>query len=436
MKRFGLFRALCAAAAVVAIFAAEAGAHLAYTWSSYPDAGGAGVIEDESKVIPYIMANMGSDLYVFSFRDHEGEWRLLYADESTMSSDDSVYIYDPADFVTPLRNAAKWGTSTHGVTSDSAYGYLYLMTYATNNNNGPAGITLVDMPNGYTKVKTAPSPSNPPPYMSYYGEAVAVMNGKVYGLYSCRNGAFSYVRSVVVEYDMSLENSRVIELIDSGDIARNTTSMTVHGDSLYIAAMGGYFGEGKLRGGVWKVTPSGSQEVEKLLDVVDLAEYNEKNYTAGVVGLDVASNGDMYVMTGVLSSQQVEDPILWKTKVSNPQWGNKPSGFQGGGNGFLGRAILLDESVNILWSPSYADAANALYGYYISDGGFVLKHTFSQLDLGASSAVHQMAVFGGEVNAPPTREPAGLSGCDAGFGAAALASLAAAFVLMKRRRRG
>jgi Synergist-CTERM protein sorting domain-containing protein len=141
-------------------------------------------------------------------------------------------------------------------------------------------------------------------------------------------------------------------------------------------------------------------------------------------------------MTGVLSDR-VETPILWKTNVSDPKWdNNKVNGFQGGGNGFLGRAILLDESTNILWSPSFESTTNALYGYDISGGGFELIRTFSQNDLGASSQVHQMAAFGGEVNAPPMQEPVGLSGCDAGFGAAALASLLAAFVLLKRRKRG
>jgi hypothetical protein len=426
---------LCAAVAALALFASEAGAHLAYTWQDlYANAGGAGVIKDESEVIQRVLTNLGFDPYVFSFRDHNGEWRLLYADESTMSKDDSVYIFDPANFVTPLRNAASWGTSTHGVTSHSGLGYLYLMTYATSNNKGPGGITVVDMPNGYTRMKTVLAPSPAPAGRSYYGEGVAVMGSKVYGLYSCRNSTFSYVRSVVVEYDTLLNNSRVIELADGPDIARNTTSMTVHDGSLYIAAMGGMFGKSGLRGGVWKVTPNDAQEVSKLLDAADIADYDGNEFTAGVIGLEVASNDDMYVMTGVLSDR-VETPILWKTDVSDPQW-VRVSNFLGGGNGYLGRAILLDESVDILWTPSYASAENALYGYDISGGGFELKHTFSQRALGASSPVHQMAVFEGEVNAPPMQEPVGLSGCGAGFGAAALVPLAAAFVLTKRRRRG
>jgi hypothetical protein len=96
--------------------------------------------------------------------------------------------------------------------------------------------------------------------------------------------------------------------------------------------------------------------------------------------------------------------------------------------------------VNILWSPSYQSASNALYGYDISDGGFALKYTFSQRELGASSAVHQMAVFDGTVIAPPKQEPQGLSGgCDAGFaplGFVPLALIIAAFALTRRRRRG
>jgi hypothetical protein len=238
----------------------------------------------------------------------------------------------------------------------------------------------------------------------------------------------------LVEYNMQLTTSRVIELIDGADAAKNTTYMTVHGGSLYIAAMGGMFGTTGLRGGVWKFTPGGSPEVKKLLDVGGLAEYNSTNYTAGVIGLDIASNGDMYVMTGVLSSS-VENPFLWKTNVSSPQW-VKVDNFGGGGNGYLGQAILLDESAGILWSPSFESAANALYGYDISGGGVTLKYTFSRRDLGAESAVHRMAVFEGTVNAPPKQEPQGLSGCDAGFAASALAPLAAAFILTKRRRRG
>jgi hypothetical protein len=140
----------------------------------------------------------------------------------------------------------------------------------------------------------------------------------------------------------------------------------------------------------------------------------------------------MYVMTGVLSSY-VEEPMLWKTNVSAPTW-NKVGNFQGGGNGYLGRAILLDESVNILWSPSYASTTNALYGYDVSGGGFDLKHTFSQRALGSSSPVHQMAVFGGTVNAPPVQGAQGLSGCGAGM-SALVPAVIAAFVLLKRRGR-
>jgi hypothetical protein len=439
MKRFRLLCALCAAAAALALFAAEAAAHLAYTWQDLgANAGGAGVVKNASEVLPDVVVGFGLDPYVFSFKDHNGEWRLLYADESTPAKDDSVYIFDPADFTRPLRNASSWGTSTHGVTSDPDMGYLYLMTYATGNNRGAGGITMVDMRNGYMEVKTAlaPSLSNTPSYMSYYGEAVAVMNGKVYGLYSCRDGGFTYDRSILVEYDMLLNSSRVIELDDGTDSARNTTYMTVHGESLYIAAMGGMFGKTQLRGGVWKFTPEGNPEVEEALDVETLSEYQGKEHTAGVIGLDIASNGDMYVMTGVLTTQ-VEDPILWKTNVDKPEW-VKVDNFEGGGNGYLGQALLLDESVNILWSPSYMSATNALYGYDISNGGFTLKHTFSQRALNASSAVHRMAVFGGEVNAPPMQEAQGLSGgCDAGLASfAALVPLMAAFILLKRRRRG
>ena len=338
---------------------------------------------------------------MFSFREHNGAWRLLYADESTMTKDDAVYIYDPDNFKTPLRNVASWGTSTHGVASDISAGYLYLMTYATNNNRGPGGITMVDIPYGYVKVKTALAPTETPAGKSYYGEGVTVMNGKVYGLYSCRDGAFNYARSVLVEYDTHLNNSRVIPIElanDKNDFARNTTYMKVHGDSIYVAAMGGMFGKTSLRGGVWKVTPGDNPTIERVLNVGDLSEYIGKEHTAGVTGLDIASNGDMYVMTGVLSNM-VEDPILWKTNVSDPRW-TKVDNFQGGGNGYLGMGILLDEGVNILWSPSYSSATDALYGYDISGGGFKLKHTFSQRDLDASSAVHQMAVYGYETDAP------------------------------------
>jgi hypothetical protein len=445
MKRLKLLLALCAAFAALALFAADAGAHLAYTWSENNNTlGGTGVVKNASEILPDVVVGFGSDIYVFSFKDHNGEWRLLYADETNSSKDDSVFIYDPDDFVHPLRNAASWGTSTHGVASDPNSGYLYLMTYATKNNGGPGGITMVDTRTGYTFIKTVPAVSKIAGD-SYYGEAVAVMNGKVYGLYSCRTTGnnFDYDNSIVVEYNPDLTNPREIALIDGVAEAKNTTYMTVHGGSLYIAAMGGYFGPGTLRGGVWKVTPKGSgpsDTVEKLLDVGDLTtEYPSGiNATAGINGLEIASNGDMYVMTTTFSSETgTGNPILWKTKVSDPKWtGNKVAGFKGGGNGFLGQAILLDESENILWSPSFARFAgdtDALYAYDISGGGMALKSTFSQLDLNASSAVHRMAVFEGTVTAPPRQEPEGPSGgCDAGL-APLVPAVIAAFALLTRR---
>jgi hypothetical protein len=429
---------LCAAFAALALFAAEGGAHLAFTWQDLSGyLGGAGVVKNASEILPDVVVGFGFDPYVFSFKDHNGEWRLLYADETNPSKDDSVFIYNPADFAHPLRNASSWGTSTHGVASDPASGYLYLMTYATSNNKGPGGITMVDMTDGYTRIKTvtAPVPQSTFKYMSYYGEAVAVMNGKVYGLYSLRDGAFTYERSILVEYDTLLNTSREIEIKASDDIARNTVYMTIYDGSFYIAALGGMWENTNrgLRGGVWKVTPnsSGSDTVEKLLDVKDIPDYVGKTYNAGVIGLEVASKGDMYVMTGGLSSY-VEDPFLFKTNVTNPAW-ERVNGFAGGGNGYLGQAILLDENENILWSPSFANPTDALYGYDISGGGVTLKHKFSQRQLNASSAVHRMAVFDGTVTAPPRQEPQGQSGgCDAGL-APLVPAVIAAFALLTRR---
>jgi hypothetical protein len=415
-------------AVVFTFFASAAQANLAYTWvdSNYTS-GGAGAIRDASgdlTVLKNTVTNLGGDPRAFSFKDHDGKWRVLIINEH-MDRDDEVMVYDPADWSKPIANDKGWGVSIQGVASSGDY--LYVLAYASNGSAGPGRVTRVNMRNGYKADYTAFRQN----YTTANGEiqpvgaAIATASNKVYALYSSRYGTYpmSYEPSALVEYDLDLKNERIITIENGGEAALNSVYMASSGGSFYVGNIGGSYNAGSgVRGSVWRVTPGANPAASRLLDVGDAYSDHAGNADPiGVAGLEIAADGTMYVLTG---GYYAPEHRFFKTNVSNPSWSKRISDF-------VGESILLDEPGGLIWSFGYT---SDLAAYKADD--LTLKTQFDSASLGGD--VYTMAAFGDDVSPPPSGGGdggnGGGGGCYTGAGAIALLFAAAAVAALRTRK--
>jgi hypothetical protein len=144
-KRYAFLHAPIRAIAVAAFFTAfcafttfgapgisgvlgTAHADVFYASSKY-ETGSAGVIKKDGgsfSVNRDVTSNFGQDAWGFTFKDPNGTERAMIR-EYNYGPNDTVYVWDPANFkATPL-NVKTWGSNIHAVASDGQY--LYLATY-------------------------------------------------------------------------------------------------------------------------------------------------------------------------------------------------------------------------------------------------------------------------------------------------------------------
>jgi hypothetical protein len=416
--------ALMTTAVLVMVMAAAPPAHanIFYAVSNY-SSGSAGVITKDGgsyQVDKNLVTNLGGDAAGFTFKDHSGAPRAMVR-EYHYGPDDTVFIWDPADWKKPVVNKKTLGSNIHAVASDGQY--LYLTTYesygssSTENSNAEDSgeVVRVDMKNGYTADKryqykrfTGESGQTATPH----GEAIVVHDGKIYVMFGVSySGVAEYEPTEVVEFDGQLNRLRSVKLKDGDRVGKNASSMVIHGGKLYVTNMGGYQGPGS-GGVIWEVNLT-SMSARQVLDGRDMPYELPDGTTAavGMYGLTTASDGTAFLLTGSYSADYTFRARIFKTTVSGLSAGDKGilAAEYPKAAGYSWR-VLWDEVSSVLWCTT--GRGLEVMG---KDGSLIRK--FDPAELGDN--VYSISLLNGSGNQVP--DPGAVSpgnesggGCDAG----------------------
>jgi hypothetical protein len=308
VKFFSLLSLLILSACALCVPAVRADADIFYAVSNYSN-GSAGVITKsggEYAVQKDVVSNFGVDAAGFTFKDHNGADRAMIR-EYRYGPNDTVYVWDPANWASPLVNPSNWGSNIHAAVSSG--GYLYLATYESyageSGGEDTGEVVRVDMRNGYIRDKAyryerrAENGHTVSPHAEdiHIGEG-----GKIYVLYGKPyNGVTMYEPSEIVEFDSDLNILRRVQLSDSaGRAARNAVTMSEYGGRLYVAAMGGYQGPNSW-GDLWEVDIE-TMTARQALDGHDIPYAADGgSVNVGMYGIDFASDGTAFLLTGSYS---------------------------------------------------------------------------------------------------------------------------------------
>ncbi|MDR3355358.1 MAG: hypothetical protein LBO21_09980, partial [Synergistaceae bacterium] len=185
-RPFALLPLIVCLACALAAFPGPAGADVFYAASNY-STGSAGVITASGgsfSVHRDVVSNFGVDAWGFTFRDADGSERAMIR-EYQYGPNDTVYVWNPGDWKTPIINTKAWGSNIHAAAASGRY--LYVTTYESYKNGSTAQdtgeVVRIDMKNGYAPDKRyqygvftgdAGFASSP------HGESLHIENGKIY----------------------------------------------------------------------------------------------------------------------------------------------------------------------------------------------------------------------------------------------------------------
>jgi hypothetical protein len=412
-------------------------ADIFYTSSNY-DTGSAGVIVKAGgsfSVDRDAASNFGQDAWGFTFRDHNGAERAMIR-EYQYGPNDTVYVWDPADFKTPVFNAKTWGSNIHSVASDGQY--LYLATYESYAGaSGPEDtgeVVRVDMDGGayrrdraYHYERHAENGHT----VSPHAEDIHIEGGKIYALYGMPyNGVTQYEPTEIVVFDKELNVRDKIQLKDaSGNSARNAVTMAEYGGKLYVAAMGGYQGPDSW-GDLWEVDID-SLTARQVLDGRDIPyKVGGQDVNVGLYGVDFANDGTAFILAGSYSGSYSFRARLFITTAERLSKGD------------VGPAVAEytsnpGESWNVLWDEKDATlwlmAGTALEA---RDKSGELLRNFTPAELGDN--IYSIALLD-DASAGDTTQGDGESGGSGGGGCAGgafgIASiLGVAYMMLKRKK--
>jgi hypothetical protein len=434
----GYLALLFLSAAVFVGNSSPAGADVFYTASNYAT-GSAGVVAKNGSSFSVdrdVVSNFGLDAWGFTFRDHNGEERAM-AREYQYGPNDTVFVWDPANFKVPIVNAKTWGSNIHAVASNGRS--LYAATYESYKDGSAvqdAGeVVRLDMADRYNpdrRYRYEAFTGDAGFESSPHGEAIHIENGKIYVLFSVSyQGVNEYEPTEVVEFDADLNRLRSVKLTDSdGNAGRNATRMASYGGRLYVAHMGGYQGPDSW-GDVWEVDFGGeAMTAKRVLDGHDIPyTVNRKSVNVGMYGIQFAQDGTAFLLTGSYDGDYVFRARLFITtasRLSNGDAGSVAAEYAGK----LGYSwdILWDEADSALWCMTGASLEAR------AKDGSVLRE-FSARELGDniySISLLNGYVGGGDGGGGTGGSGGGGGGCSGGPGTAAIAVVL--WLLLPRRR--
>jgi hypothetical protein len=390
--------------------------------------GSAGVVAKDGgsfSVYKDIVSNFGVDAAGFTFRDAGGAERAMIR-EYNYGLNDTVYVWDPDNFKTPVLNSSGWGSNIHAAASSGQY--LYLATYESyagvSAPEDTGEVVRVDMGGEYKRDKAYQYERHAENghTVSPHAEDIHIEGDKIYVLYGMPyNGVSQYEPSEIVEFDSGLNVLRKVQLKDSsGNAAKNAVTMAEYGGRLYVAAMGGYQGP-KSWGDVWEVD-IGTMTARQVLDGHDIPyRIDGEDVNVGMYGVDFAPDGTAFLLAGSYSGSYAFRARLFVTTAGRLSAGDAGSvaaeydsspGYSWG--------VLWDEGDSVLWCM----AGRSLEAR--GKGGGLLR-SFTPAELGDN--VYSVSLLDG------FSQPGGGSGgggCAAGASGIA-AVLAASLVVYKRR---
>lgn len=226
LKRFllGAAFALCAGS----LFAANcAWADVAYTTSDYAS-GTIGVIgkRDGDLRVASQASNFGGDAVAFGYSFGN---RLLVADRSSAgTSNDGIFIYDPADIAKPIVNTT-WAGARNIYDAEYMFGYLYVICY----NDGK--VIKIETEN-FTKVGEYVFENNvlPEGYRAH-GVSITQHDGNLYALFAVSDSS----------YPPHYQQSRLVKLGDdltrlaSMQLPANAHRVLTWNYQVYVVSWGG-----------------------------------------------------------------------------------------------------------------------------------------------------------------------------------------------------
>ena len=307
-------------ALIILALAGVASADIFYAASNY-NAGSVGVIRGNSRsgyeINPKLVSNYNGDTAGFAFHDHEGNLRALVRERSS-GIGDSVWVYGPPNFSTPIFNRKGYGSNIHAIASDGDD--LYLVTY----ESYPVGpedtgeVIRVNMRNGYTVTNRYHNkkflyagflPAAGSVNWAWpHGEGVMVHNDKVYVMFGMSDPSknIDYAPTEIVEFNRDLTPTGDKAVLKEGiQIGKNSLTMAMYNGKLYVGCIGGRQGTGVF-GDVWEVdlgspNTAGDMTAKQALDF--------ENVTGvlagagwGAYGVDFTDDGTAFILAGGYNS--------------------------------------------------------------------------------------------------------------------------------------
>jgi Synergist-CTERM protein sorting domain-containing protein len=310
---------LVLSALMIFMLARGAAADIFYAVSNY-NMGSVGVIRGSSHngyvINSKLVTGYSGDSQGFSFHDHNGSLRALVRERSS-GVGDSVWVYAPPNFTTPVFNRKGFGSNIHAIASDGDD--LYLATY----ESYPVGpedtgeVIHVNMKEGYSVKHRYHNPKFM--YTGFlpaagsvnwawpHGEGVMVYNDKVYVMFGMSDPSktIDYAPTEIVEFnrDLTLTGDKAV-LYAAGppaQIGKNSLTMAMHNGKLYVGCIGGRQGAG-VYGDVWEVelgdpATQGDMTAKQVLDF--------ENVTGvlagagwGAYGIDFTDDGTAFILAG------------------------------------------------------------------------------------------------------------------------------------------
>jgi hypothetical protein len=271
---------------------------------------------------------------------------------------DTVYVWNPANFKASIVNLKTWGANIHAVASNGRY--LYAATYesykagsAVQDVQYAGEVVRLDMEDRYTPDKRyryeaftdGGFESSP------HGEAIHIENGKIYVLFGISyQGVNEYKPTEVVEFDAGLNRLRSVKLLNSdGNAGKNATRMAAYGGKLYVANMGGYQGPDSW-GDVWEVDIE-AMTAKQVLDGHDIPyTVDGESVNVGMYGIQIARDGTAFLLAGSFSGDYVFRARLFVTTASRLSQGDVgPAAAEYAGKRGDSWDILWDETDATLW---------------------------------------------------------------------------------------
>lgn len=198
---------------------------MAFSTSDYAN-GTLGTVGSSLAVTGDKAAGFGGDMVVFPFAAGD---RLLAADRSsTGTTDDSVYIYDPANLSKPLKNTT-WSGARNIYGVEQVGYYLYVVGY-TNGN-----VLKIDTRDFAKVAEYKFDNSVLPAGYTAKGVSIVQLNGTLYALFMVSDTAYppNYQQSRLVKLNTDLMQ------LASMLLPENAHTVTTSNYQLYVASWGG-----------------------------------------------------------------------------------------------------------------------------------------------------------------------------------------------------